>query len=118
MGNEKQSKINQLITHWHRGTVATAAYLNRLGFAHGLLTKYRRSGWIESFGRGAYVLSGDRVEWPGALYAVQTQLGLNVHVGGKSALELKGYGHYLSAGKTAPLPLCPPRDGPADLVPG
>ncbi|NIS60312.1 MAG: hypothetical protein GTO13_06335, partial [Proteobacteria bacterium] len=51
--------------------------------------------WIQSFGRGAYTLFGDKVEWPGALYALQTQLGLNIHAGGKTALELKGYAHYL-----------------------
>jgi hypothetical protein len=39
------------------------------------------------------------VEWPGALYALQTQLGLSVHPGGRTALELKGYAHYLPSGK-------------------
>jgi hypothetical protein len=37
------------------------------------------------------------VDWPGALYTIQTQLALPVHVGGKTALELKGYAHYLPA---------------------
>lgn len=39
------------------------------------------------------------MEWPGAFYTLQTQLGLNVHPGGKTALEMKGYAHYLPAGK-------------------
>ncbi len=95
MGNEKLTKINQLIRKWPRGTVATASYLKRQGFSQDLLTKYRRSGWITSFGQGAYILPEDRVEWPGALYAVQSQLGLEVHAGGKTVLELKGYGHYV-----------------------
>lgn len=99
MSNEKQTKINRLISQWRRGTAATASYLNRLGFVHVLLAKYRRGGWLQSFGRGAYVLPGDRVEWPGALYAVQSQLGLDIHAGGKTALELQGYGHYVPAGK-------------------
>jgi hypothetical protein len=37
------------------------------------------------------------VDWLGALYTLQTQLALPVHVGGKTALELKGYAHYLPA---------------------
>ena len=98
MGNEKTSKINQLIREWARGTVATASYLKRQGFTYDLLTKYRRSGWIKSFGQGAYILPGDRVEWLGVLYAVQSQLELDVHAGGKTALELKGYGHYAPVG--------------------
>ena len=99
MCNEKRSKINRLISQWLRGTPAAASYLNTQGFSHDLLTRYKKSGWIQSFGRGAYSLNGDRVEWPGAISALQTQLGLNVHPGGKTALELKGYAHYLTSGK-------------------
>lgn len=99
MLNETKSKINRLISQWPRGTPATVSYLNTQGFSHDLLTKYKKSGWIQSFGRGAYILEGDKVEWSGALYALQTQLGLNVHPGRKTALELKGYAHYLPAGK-------------------
>jgi len=96
MGNVKPTKINQLIRKWPRGTVATASYLKRQGFTYDLLTKYRRSGWIKSFGQGAYILPEDRVEWFGALYAVQSQLELEIHAGGKTVLELKGFGHYVS----------------------
>ncbi|MFH2220092.1 MAG: type IV toxin-antitoxin system AbiEi family antitoxin [Pseudomonadota bacterium] len=99
MRNETKSKINRLISQWPRGTPAAASYLNTEGFSHDLLTRYKKSGWVQSFGRGAYILYGDKVEWPGALYALQTQLGLNVYPGGKTALELKGYAHYLPAGK-------------------
>jgi len=31
----------------------------------------------------------------GALYPLQAQLGLDLHAGGKTALEMKGYAHYL-----------------------
>ena len=99
MRNGTRSKINRLISQWPRGTLATASYLNTEDFSHDLLTKYKKSGWVQPFGRGAYILYGDKVEWPGALYALQTQLGLNVHPGGKTALELKGYAHYLPTGK-------------------
>lgn len=99
MGNETKSKINRLVSQWPRGTPAAASYLNTEGFSHDLLTRYKKSGWIQPFGRGAYILYGDKVEWPGALYVLQTQLGLNVHPGGKTALELKGYAHYLPTGK-------------------
>jgi hypothetical protein len=99
MRNEIRSKINRLVSQWPRGTPAAASYLNTKGFSHDLLTRYKKSGWIQSFGRGAYILNGDNVEWPGAIYTLQTQLGLKVHPGGKTALELKGYAHYLPSGK-------------------
>jgi len=97
MCNKTKSKINRLISQWQRGTIATASYLNTEGFSHDLLTRYKKSGWVQSFGRGAYILYGDKVEWPGVLYTLQTQLSLDVHAGGKTSLELKGYAHYLPA---------------------
>jgi hypothetical protein len=99
MSNEIKTKINRLISQWPRGTVSAASYLKMLGFSHDLLIRYKKSGWIQSFGRGAYILYGDKVDWPGALYTLQNQIGLNVHPGGKTALELKGYAHYLPSGK-------------------
>ncbi|MBW1863993.1 MAG: type IV toxin-antitoxin system AbiEi family antitoxin [Deltaproteobacteria bacterium] len=99
MAHEVKTKINRLISQWPRGTVSTASYLNKLGFSHDLLVRYRKSGWLQSFGRGAYILNGDKVDWYGALYALQNQLHLNVHPGGKTALELKRYAHYLLSGQ-------------------
>ena len=97
MSSENKTKINRLITQWTTGAPGAASYLNASGFSRDLLVKYKNSGWLEPFGRGAYVRSGDKVEWPGALYTLQTQLGLPVHAGGKTALERKGYAHYLPA---------------------
>jgi hypothetical protein len=99
MSKEIKSKINRLVNQWPRGTIGAASYLNSLGFGHDLLVRYKKSGWIQSFGRGAYILYGDKVEWPGAIYALQSQLGMNIHPGGKTALELKGYAHYLPYGR-------------------
>ncbi len=99
MSKQIKSKINRLVNQWPRGTVSAASYLNRLGFGHDLLVRYKKSGWIQSFGRGAYILYGDKVEWSGAIYALQSQMGLHIYPGGKTALELKGYAHYLPYGR-------------------
>ena len=95
MASDKRNKLNQLISKWPRGTVAVSSYLNDQGFSHELIRTYRNSNWIEPVGRGAFILRGDKVGWPGALYALQTQLNLNVHAGGKTALEMKGLAHYV-----------------------
>lgn len=57
--------------------------------------KYKLAQWLEPYGRGAYKRSGEKVDWLGSLYTLQTQLQLPVHAGGKTALELQGYAHYL-----------------------
>ena len=89
------TKINQLITQWPKGTVFTASYLRKEGFTSDLVSRYKSNGWLEPVGHGAYKLHSDKVDWFGALYALQSQLNLSIHAGGKTALELKGYAHYL-----------------------
>lgn len=69
--------------------------LQSRGFSRKLINKYKNSRWLASIGQGAYTLFKDKVEWTGALYALQTQLDLDVHAGGKTSLEMKGYAHYL-----------------------
>jgi hypothetical protein len=90
------SKINQLIKEWPRGAVMTIKHLQKKGVDCELIKRYKKSGWIRAVGRGAYQLAGDQIDWQGSLYALQIQLNLHVQAGGRTALELKGYGHYIS----------------------
>lgn len=98
MNTQNSSKLNQLLTRWERGAVYTQLYLSRLGYYHDLVKSYRRNGWLESIGTGAFKLAGDHVDLFGALYALQKQLELSVHIGGRTALELKGFSHYVRPG--------------------
>ncbi|OQA59166.1 MAG: hypothetical protein BWY40_01229 [bacterium ADurb.Bin270] len=99
MNRQKQSKINQLLASWPANTVATYPCLEQQGISRQLLSAYKKSGWIRSVGQGAYARLNEDVDWMGALYAIQEQLRLNVHAGGKTALQLKGYAHFLPMGK-------------------
>ena len=97
MGTESKTKINRLINQWIAGTPGATSHLVASGFGRDLLVKYKNGGWMEPFGRGAYIRSRDKVDWQGALYTLQNQLSLPVHAGGKTSLQLKGYAHYLPA---------------------
>lgn len=88
-------KLNELLVKWPKGTVAVQAWLRGQGVSRQLADAYRRSNWVRRIGGGAYVRAGDHVDWTGALYAVQGQLGLPVHVGAKTALQMQGYAHFL-----------------------
>ncbi len=90
-------KINQLITTWEKGAVKLSSSLEAKGYKKDLLKKYVNSGWLESLGYGAYKLANDNVDWYGGIFALQTQKESNIHPGGKTALILKGYAHYLSS---------------------
>lgn len=96
MSAQKQTKINLVLQNMIQGTVLTSIWLEKQGVSNSLTRRYVASGWLERLGQGAYIRYGDDVDWQGGLYALQSQLGLNVHVGGLSALHLKGMGHFLS----------------------
>jgi hypothetical protein len=102
------SKLNYILTHWPAQAVFACSWLYEQGFGYALLAKYRKSGWLTSVGHGAVARAGDSVEWAGGLYAVQSQLNLPIHVGGKSALLLKGFGHFIPQGKGWELSLYAP----------
>lgn len=80
------------------GTVILASWLNKNGFSYDLQQRYKKSGWLESIGVGAFKRPNDNIGWQGAVYSLQQQANLSVHVGGLSALSLLGYSHYIRTG--------------------
>ena len=90
------SKINQLINSWPQGSVKLSLELTKKGYPPDLIKIYVQSGWLKPIGYGVYKLTGDSVEWYGGMNALQVQKKSNIHPGGKTALILKGYSHYLS----------------------
>jgi len=96
MSTQRGTKLNQMIANTPRGTVLVAKNLKKQGINLDLIKKYKNSKWIEPIGRGAYKLHNDKIEWTGGVYSLQTQLDLPIHVGGKTALAIKGLSHYIS----------------------
>jgi len=89
------NKINKILQDWPSGTVITTEWLNKKAVSRQLADSYKKSGWLEGFGVGAYKRPKDDVKWVGALYTLQKLDGYKIHVGGKSALEQHGLGHYI-----------------------
>lgn len=89
------SKLNQLLLNWPKGTVYTSGYLHDLGFSNELLYQYKKSNWLASIGKGAFIQNEDNVDWLGGLYALQNQSKSAIHVAGRAALEMRGLAHYV-----------------------
>jgi hypothetical protein len=103
MDSYNSMKINKVLQAWPKGTVAVHAWLKAQGVSRKLAEQYRRRGWIDAVGRGAFIRRGDNVEWPGAVYAIQTASGRRIHPGGRTALELHGLAHFLGLSARAPV---------------
>lgn len=95
MGTKKETKLNSLLSSQPSGTVLVSAWLKEKGYSLELQKKYKKSLWFDSIGSGALVRHGDDVDYLGGIYALQQQLGLFVHPGGKTALSMQGKVHYL-----------------------
>jgi len=96
MSINKRTKLQKLM-NLPRGLVFSARYLSSQGFDPQLLAQYKKSKWLISLGDGAYARYGDKVDWQGALSAMQNQLKLPLHCGARTALELQGYSHYVAS---------------------
>ncbi|MAL18961.1 MAG: hypothetical protein CL670_04665 [Balneola sp.] len=89
------NKINYILQNWPSCTVITTEWLEERGVSRQLADSYKKSGWLESFGVGAYKRPKEDVKWVGALYTLQKLDKYTIHVGGKTALEEHGLSHYI-----------------------
>jgi hypothetical protein len=94
MSIKKFEKLKHLLNNWLAGTIKTSDNLIKNGFSRSDIQKYLSSGWIEQVGHGAYKKQGENISWQGAVYGLKDK----AHVGGRSALSLRGMGHYLNLG--------------------
>jgi len=95
MSTKNQTKINILLQSQPQGVVFTSSWMVKNGYSLDLQKQYKKSNWFKSIGSGAMVRTGDHLTIEGAVYSLQHQLGLRVHIGGKSALGIHGKAHYL-----------------------
>lgn len=99
MSLQNRIKIKNLMEDWPKGQVATSAWLKSTGISSQLTQRYLQSGWIETIGVGAYQKPKEPVNWVGGLATLQSQLFLNVHLGGPTAFSVRGGAHYVRFGK-------------------
>src|SRR5262245_39270150 len=99
MGILRGEKLRGLLQAWEPHTAMTRAGLSALGVTPQNTQKYVASGWLEPVAAGVFKLPQDTLNWQGALYSLQRQQDLKVHVGALTALEADGAAHNLRLAK-------------------
>jgi hypothetical protein len=99
MTEEKRLKLNRLQHLLPRGSIVDAAWLEANGYSSNLRSYYLSKNWLISPSRGAYALPGTKIRWEAVVYSLQSILDKPLLVGGRTSLELQGYGHYVRMGK-------------------
>jgi hypothetical protein len=100
MNIERANKINRLLQDYYPGKLYFSGNLKQNGYSDQLLKQYRVSGWLSSLSKGVMYRSGDRLLAFSAIACYNLQMGKNFHVAAHSALELKGFSHYVPMGKS------------------
>lgn len=90
------NKLNRIERDIPEGLIVDAAWLEARGYSTSLRSKYVKAGWLEQPTRGVYrrPYSG-ALDWQLAILSLQTLLSVPLIVGGRTAIELQGRGHYL-----------------------
>lgn len=101
MHSQNATKINSLLKVWPKGTLAVLPWLESQGISRQLASIYCQYNWLYRLDNGVYMQSDDKINWTGALYTLQRELGYKIHVAAKTALEMSGMGHYLPLGRAS-----------------
>jgi hypothetical protein len=96
MSEQRAGKLKQLERLLPEGLLVDSAWLSARGYSTSLRTKYVASGWLEQPARRVYRRPRGQLSWQQVVISLQTLLGHPLAVGGRTALELQGYAHYLS----------------------
>jgi len=99
MTTNSDKKLMSLLGNHVPGTVLLASWLERNGISRDLQQYYLKSGWLDSYGVGAFKRPNENVQWIGALNSLQRQTELLVHAGGLTSLSLQGLSHYFRTEK-------------------
>jgi hypothetical protein len=93
---QNRSSIKQLEHDLPEGLLVDARWLTERGYSTSLRSKYVAAGWLEQPSRGVYRRPRGTLKWQHVAISLQTLLHHSLAVGGRTALELQGYAHYLS----------------------
>lgn len=96
MSAQTTSKINQLERDLPEGLLVDAAWLEQHGYYGSLRKKYVALGWLEQPAHRVYRRPRGTLSWEQAVISLQTLLEVPVVAGGRTALELQGFAHYLA----------------------
>lgn len=95
MAKQTRGSLNRLEQELPEGLLVDAAWLTAKGYSTALRSQYVAGGWLHQPARRVYQRRSAPPTWQQVVVSLQTLLEFDLAVGGRSALELQGYAHYL-----------------------
>jgi Transcriptional regulator, AbiEi antitoxin, Type IV TA system/Transcriptional regulator, AbiEi antitoxin N-terminal domain len=96
MAKSLGTKLNRLERDLPEGLIVDAAWLTARGYSPSLRNQYVASGWLEKPAHTVYRRPRGTIGWEAVIISLQMLMHERLVVGGRTALELQGYSHYLA----------------------
>lgn len=96
MAAQKQTKLNRLLHDIPEGLFVDSAWLEKRGYSRSLRNQYIHAGWLERPASKLFRRPGEKLRWEQVILSLNNLLGIPFLIGGRTALELQGFAHYLS----------------------
>ena len=93
------TKMQQILEIAPQETVLFGSWLSGYGMDAKDQYSYMKSGWLNRISKGVYKLHGTNPSLMATISSYNNQLGKHCIVGAYTALDFRGYSHYLSLGK-------------------
>jgi hypothetical protein len=104
MDAQRSSRLNRLLLSLPEGFLADSAWLQAQGLSRSSIRDYVDRSWLERIGPRVYrrpsQLTRASLRWDVVVLSLQQVMHKPLHVGGRTAVELSGYAHYVEAGET------------------
>jgi hypothetical protein len=95
MVRQNDRPLNRLERELPEGILVDTSWLKRHGYSRQLLNHYVNADWLTQPARGVYRRPRGVPTWQQLVVSLQTYLESPLVIGGRTALELLGYAHYL-----------------------
>ncbi len=104
MDAQRSSRLNRLLLSLPEGFLADSPWLQAQGLSRSSIRDYVDRGWLERIGSRVYQrpsqLTKASLRWDVVVLSLQQVMHKPLHVGGRTAVELSGYAHYVEARET------------------
>lgn len=89
------TKLNRLLHDIPEGLFVDSAWLEKRDYSRSLRNQYVHAGWLERPASKLFRRPGEKLRWEQVVLSLQNLLGIPFIIGGRTALELQGFAHYL-----------------------
>ena len=101
MEARRSSRLNRMLLSLPEGFLADSAWLQAQGLTRSSIRDYVDRGWLERIASRVYrrpsQLNKASLRWDVVVLSLQQIMHKPLHVGGRTAVELSGYAHYVEA---------------------